>query len=611
MRSFVKKQKGLTLIALVVTIIVLIILAGVSINMLVGENGIINMAQRAKNETEQAQKEEEQALASAFERNYATYNGQLHVNGAYLKNSFNEDIQLKGIYYGYGNSKYSKAILTTLKNWGINMIKVGYSYSGGTEPWNKEGNMDSLYQFIDDCIELDLYVDVIFWSGNNLYEANYDKTNEANQFFTSIANRYESSNNIIYEICNEPFENTWEEIKTYSNNVIDTIRNINSNAIILVPNVENYFSILYNDSTIDRENIMYTAHIYSDNVIEKQRTIVEAILRGIPVFISEWSNGNASATGYDNEITGKLTEIFNKYNISNSAWYFAESEKIQTELPIIKNEYFNEVVETGKIENYMLGITGTYLKTYLAQQGRSIYNYSEEDYTWLISYAEDSKYFFAEKYANNIVKFITQSNMDIPSDFVDLWDISHNGMGTVIAYLVPNEEDKEKYDLYICSDKKIIANNIMGGLLRGKFTSLESVDFSNLDTKNVESFYQTFSGCFNLKEITGIDKFDTRNVNTMYKTFQNCYDLRELDLSSWDTNKVTNTEEMFVSCSSLEILNLKNADFSNVTNYNNMFYGINENVTIYVKDDNAKQWITQALSQSGISTDTADVIVSE
>ncbi len=58
-----KKQRGITLIALVVTIIVLIILAGVSINMLVGENGIINMAQRAKENMKIAQKEEEEQIA--------------------------------------------------------------------------------------------------------------------------------------------------------------------------------------------------------------------------------------------------------------------------------------------------------------------------------------------------------------------------------------------------------------------------------------------------------------------------------------------------------------------------------------------------------------------
>ena len=50
------KQKGVTLIALVITIIVLIILSGVTINMLVGENGIITQAQRAKNETAQGKK---------------------------------------------------------------------------------------------------------------------------------------------------------------------------------------------------------------------------------------------------------------------------------------------------------------------------------------------------------------------------------------------------------------------------------------------------------------------------------------------------------------------------------------------------------------------------
>ena len=58
------KEKGITLIALVITIIVLIILAGVTINMLVGENGIITQAQRAKNETAQGQKEESGGLAS-------------------------------------------------------------------------------------------------------------------------------------------------------------------------------------------------------------------------------------------------------------------------------------------------------------------------------------------------------------------------------------------------------------------------------------------------------------------------------------------------------------------------------------------------------------------
>ena len=46
-----RNQKGITLIALVITIIVLLILAGVSIAMLTGQNGILTRATDATNAT--------------------------------------------------------------------------------------------------------------------------------------------------------------------------------------------------------------------------------------------------------------------------------------------------------------------------------------------------------------------------------------------------------------------------------------------------------------------------------------------------------------------------------------------------------------------------------
>ena len=50
MKGKLKKIRGITLIALVVTIVVLLILAGVSIAMLTGDNGIIVQAKRAREE---------------------------------------------------------------------------------------------------------------------------------------------------------------------------------------------------------------------------------------------------------------------------------------------------------------------------------------------------------------------------------------------------------------------------------------------------------------------------------------------------------------------------------------------------------------------------------
>ncbi|MCI8411651.1 MAG: hypothetical protein HFJ40_04325 [Clostridia bacterium] len=58
-----KGNRGITLIALVITIIVLLILAGVTIAMLTGENGILNQAESAKTENIIAQVDEEVKLA--------------------------------------------------------------------------------------------------------------------------------------------------------------------------------------------------------------------------------------------------------------------------------------------------------------------------------------------------------------------------------------------------------------------------------------------------------------------------------------------------------------------------------------------------------------------
>ena len=56
------KDKGITLIALVVSIIVLLVLAGVSISMLTGQNGILTRAAESKVKTEEAEKQENERM---------------------------------------------------------------------------------------------------------------------------------------------------------------------------------------------------------------------------------------------------------------------------------------------------------------------------------------------------------------------------------------------------------------------------------------------------------------------------------------------------------------------------------------------------------------------
>ena len=69
-----KRDKGITLIALVVTIIVLLILAGISISMLTGQNGILRRVSEAKDKTSIAS-QEEQSILNDYEEQIADYAG--------------------------------------------------------------------------------------------------------------------------------------------------------------------------------------------------------------------------------------------------------------------------------------------------------------------------------------------------------------------------------------------------------------------------------------------------------------------------------------------------------------------------------------------------------
>ena len=76
MKINLKKNKGITLIALVITIIVLLILAGVSIAMLTGQNGILTQAQNASTQTEIAEAKEKAQMDIMAWQSERLENGQ-------------------------------------------------------------------------------------------------------------------------------------------------------------------------------------------------------------------------------------------------------------------------------------------------------------------------------------------------------------------------------------------------------------------------------------------------------------------------------------------------------------------------------------------------------
>lgn len=103
-----KNQKGITLIALVITIIVLLILAGVIIARLTGENGILNKATGAVSDTEKATAEE--AIKMEVYNNIATNEGTFDLN-TFTSITTNSDYE-----YAVGDATESKRVVTVTKD---------------------------------------------------------------------------------------------------------------------------------------------------------------------------------------------------------------------------------------------------------------------------------------------------------------------------------------------------------------------------------------------------------------------------------------------------------------------------------------------------------------
>ena len=70
-----KGQKGITLVALVVTIIVLIILAGVSIALVLGDNGLVTKAKEGAQNYTTAADEEKSSFSNILEYVNESTNG--------------------------------------------------------------------------------------------------------------------------------------------------------------------------------------------------------------------------------------------------------------------------------------------------------------------------------------------------------------------------------------------------------------------------------------------------------------------------------------------------------------------------------------------------------
>jgi len=256
-------------------------------------------------------------------------NGRLKVSGVQLLNEKGAPVVLRGMSFGWHNwwpRFYNAGTVSWLKNdWGCNVVRAAM----GVEPdngyinkpdWSKE----KIKAVIDAAIKEGIYV-IVDWHSHNI------RQKEAQQFFTEIATTYGKYPNIIYEIFNEPEQQSWPDVKAYSIELIKTIRAIDPDNVILVgsPHWDQDVHLVADDPIKGYDNLMYTFHFYAATHKQYLRNRGDyALQKGLPLFISESAGMEATGNGPLNE--AEWNEWINwaeKNKISWITWSIADKNE--------------------------------------------------------------------------------------------------------------------------------------------------------------------------------------------------------------------------------------------------------------------------------------------
>lgn len=259
----------------------------------------------------------------------ADFRGKLSVKGTNLVAEDGSTVQLHGVST-HGLAWFPEYVnydsFQTLRDkFGANVIRLAM-YTGENGGYCTGGDKNVLKKLVEDGVsyatQLDMYV-IIDWhilsdNNPNTYKA------EAIAFFDEMSKNYADNDHVIYEICNEPNGGTsWEDVKSYAEEVIPVIRKNDKDAVILVgtptwsQDVDKAAA-----NPLDGDNLMYVLHFYAathkDDLRNKMKAAIDG---GLPVFISEFSICDASGNGgLDYDSANQWLEVINEYGLSYVGW---------------------------------------------------------------------------------------------------------------------------------------------------------------------------------------------------------------------------------------------------------------------------------------------------
>jgi aryl-phospho-beta-D-glucosidase BglC (GH1 family) len=274
--------------------------------------------------------------ALGYAQTPVSINGQLKVVGTKLVNQNGYPIQLRGMsthgIQWYANCHTDASLDTLARDWQADMLRIAmYVQEGGYES-NPSYYTAQVKQLVDKATARGMYA-LIDFHILNPGDPNYN-TSRAITFFTDIANTYKNSNNVLYEICNEPNGVSWSGIKGYADQVIPVIRAIDNDAIIII-GTKAWSSLGLSEGSsaqdivsnpLNYANIMYTFHFYAKSHQDSYLNHLDWASDRLPIFVTEFGTQEASGDGAnDLTMAQRYIDLMRTKKISWTGWNYSDN----------------------------------------------------------------------------------------------------------------------------------------------------------------------------------------------------------------------------------------------------------------------------------------------
>lgn len=547
MKKTIFTSRGITLIALVITIIVLLILASVSIATLTGENGVLTKGKQAVEVHKKAEYEERIQLIGLglqADKKEEVWNNQTYMN-IYAKEIRNDELFEEAKVEDPVHYEGKLIIeLTTKEGWiyWVTENNVEYREMGG----------------IPKVEPTDVYVAL---EGNTL------------KFYRTEKKAQENGGKLYGNIKDKEFKRvSWGKADTLWQEDKEKIQVVEFAEEIAPKNMANYFYFLTNLSEIKGiENLK------TDNVTSMYATFGGcSSLSSLDVSKFNTSQvTNMNSMFYNCKFSAIDVTNFNTENVTDMNSMFANCNNLEN--LVITSFNTSKVTDMGFMfqnAKKMKKINLSNLDTRNVTTMRGMFSECSSLQTLDLSNLDTT----------NVTNMETMFYHCTGLTNLDITGFDTSKVTTMVQMFC---NCNSLVELNLSSfDTRNVTNMCAMFLNCNKITN---IDISKFNTDKVTNMQEMFSCCYELQELD-ISKFNTQNVESFTSMFFCCYKLKELDCQGFVIKVAAAINQMFDQCP-LEKLDIRGFDLeSHTADKTNLFAGIKSEAEI-TTNKKMKEWL--------------------